>query len=300
MKATGVTAGVAGIAAVGSATPALAGEKSESAITNFAVKEVDRPPYMDYPFEGADKLERFGDKTVDAFIHPDLATEAFNGMPGIAALTIKEDEKVKKNLPGYTLLDHSLQRATWTSYYSAPALWSWESLRGTLPEGVSKWDASPEDNNKYIKKAAHALGVNGPVGIADLKEQWVYSCHSWAEGAPPIIFTDEVEQPVQTETEYLIPKSVNKVIVMLAPYDLEMQKYTPSRIAASATGINYSVMTETASKMCEFIRGLGYIAIPGVDALSLLVPQAIDAGLGELGRHGLLINPELGVTYASQ
>ena len=48
------------------------------------------------------------------------------------------------------------------------------------------------------------------------------------------------------------------------------------------------------SILAEFIRILGYKAIPMGNDTSLSIPLAIDAGLGELGRHGLLITPEYG------
>ena len=44
----------------------------------------------------------------------------------------------------------------------------------------------------------------------------------------------------------------------------------------------------------EFIRNLGYTAIQCGNDTGLSVPLAIDAGLGQLGRHGLLITPQFG------
>lgn len=40
-------------------TPAMVGEKADSAIVNFAVKEVEKPPYQMYPYEGSEKLKRY-------------------------------------------------------------------------------------------------------------------------------------------------------------------------------------------------------------------------------------------------
>lgn len=48
------------------------------------------------------------------------------------------------------------------------------------------------------------------------------------------------------------------------------------------------------SCLAEFIRRLGYKAWPAGNDTRLSIPLAIDAGLGRLGRNGLLINPELG------
>jgi len=64
--------------------------------------------------------------------------------------------------------------------------------------------------------------------------------------------------------------------------------------AAAATGNGYSRMTFTASCLAEFIRALGYHAIPSGNCTGLSIPIAIDAGLGELGRLGLLITPKYG------
>jgi reductive dehalogenase len=44
----------------------------------------------------------------------------------------------------------------------------------------------------------------------------------------------------------------------------------------------------------EFIRNLGYTAYQCGNDTALSVPLAIDAGLGQMGRHGLLITPEYG------
>ena len=44
----------------------------------------------------------------------------------------------------------------------------------------------------------------------------------------------------------------------------------------------------------EFIRNLGYKAIQCGNDTALSIPLAIDAGLGELGRNGLLITPQHG------
>ena len=46
--------------------------------------------------------------------------------------------------------------------------------------------------------------------------------------------------------------------------------------------------------LAQFIRGLGYKAIPGGNDTAINIPLAIDAGLGELGRNGLLITRRFG------
>ena len=55
-----------------------------------------------------------------------------------------------------------------------------------------------------------------------------------------------------------------------------------------------SKMAFTASSLAEFIHNFGYTPIPDGNDMSLSIPLAIDTGLGQLGRNGLLITPEYG------
>jgi epoxyqueuosine reductase len=71
-------------------------------------------------------------------------------------------------------------------------------------------------------------------------------------------------------------------------------KQSPACPASAASAIAYSKMAFTASSLAEFIRNLGYTAIPDGNDSSLSIPLAVDAGLGQLGRNGLLITPEFG------
>lgn len=54
------------------------------------------------------------------------------------------------------------------------------------------------------------------------------------------------------------------------------------------------MMSFLAGSLAEFIRALGYHAIPCGNDTALSIPLAIDAGLGQLGRHERLITPEFG------
>ena len=49
------------------------------------------------------------------------------------------------------------------------------------------------------------------------------------------------------------------------------------------------MMAFVASSLAHYIRSLGYKAIPSGNDTALSIPNAVEAGLGELGRHGLLI-----------
>lgn len=104
----------------------------------------------------------------------------------------------------------------------------------------------------------------------------------------------DVDQPVETETELIIPNSVNNVIVSGLAMNREMIQAAPTMMGEASLGLGYSRMSMLDGMLCEFIRGLGYIAIPCVNGVGQSVPMAIQAGLGETSRMGLLITPEYG------
>ena len=142
-----------------------------------------------------------------------------------------------------------------------------------------------------MKKAALTYGA-GAVGVAPVNERWFYSKDRTGK---PIVFSDTHKEPTVADDGLYIPKSMNRIIVMLHPQDPHLMDTFPSALAVSASvGWAASKTTDRDGAMAEFVRGLGYFAIAMADDTSLSIPIAIDAGLGELGRNGLLINPVYG------
>jgi reductive dehalogenase len=250
-----------------------------------------------YPFADSQKLKRYFEGQ-EAFMNRDLWKKEFGGKPWFMPYSQTREKKVINKVPGWTLLDQALSAAAETSSTSAN-FYTWESIGATNPELAKKaggWEASPEQNTIYVKKAAGVFG-SGDTGVAKVNEKWFYSQEGSYSGdgkGKKIIFSDNHDKPTITKDTKYIPKSMNRVVVMLAPMDGALTMFTPSRLGAVADNLGYSRMAEMAIKVAEFIRGLGYNAIPMGNDTGLSVPMAIDAGLGELGRHGLLINPKFG------
>lgn len=146
----------------------------------------------------------------------------------------------------------------------------------------------PEELTRMVKNTAALYGAD-LTGIAPLDQRWVYS----QDMVKPIIITEE-GVPEETEEAFRIPKSVNRVIVLAFVMDHEMMETSPQVAASTAVSIGYSRMGITAVSLAEYIRALGYQAIPCMNDTALSIPLAIDAGMGQLGRHGLLITPEYG------
>ncbi|MBY8989088.1 MAG: 4Fe-4S dicluster domain-containing protein, partial [Candidatus Lokiarchaeota archaeon] len=96
------------------------------------------------------------------------------------------------------------------------------------------------------------------------------------------------------ETPINLPEGVNKVIVMAIEMDEGAISTAPAQPAAAAAAIGYSKMAFMISCVGEFIRNLGYRAIQCGNDTALSIPLAVDAGLGVIGRLGILITPEYG------
>jgi Pyruvate/2-oxoacid:ferredoxin oxidoreductase delta subunit len=90
------------------------------------------------------------------------------------------------------------------------------------------------------------------------------------------------------------------IVLALAP-DYEKLKEVPSDetngIGVTAIGEQYARGTRVSYALANWIRAQGYNAnaYPGPSASALLlIPPAIASGLGELGKHGSLINRQFG------
>jgi hypothetical protein len=91
-----------------------------------------------------------------------------------------------------------------------------------------------------------------------------------------------------------VPSELNRAIVMLVEMDADEVGYSPAAAASAETSLGYMRMALCASGLARFIAELGFRALPAGNGLALSVPLAADAGLGRVGRHGMLIAPDLG------
>ena len=214
------------------------------------------------------------------------------------------EKHIESKKEGYSRLDFALVAAGWTVYERFPYAFTWE--RKDLMDigyGVN-WMKSKhviENRQKftnYIKKAAKFYGTS-LVGIAGINEKWIYKTGFMR---PDDVSEAEAKQDVRGGTAadsiydqpIELPDGINKVIVMGVEMDEEAISTAPAQPAAAASAIAYSKMAFIISCLGEFIRNLGYRAIQCGNDTALSIPLAIDAGLGALGRNGLLLTPELG------
>ena len=195
--------------------------------------------------------------------------------------------------PGYTLKDWAFQQAAWYlerlsgkgSVIGNFGLTQWEmepeevAAIGRIAPGQKYSVSDPAKMSQEIKKVARFLGAS-LVGICRLEQRWVYS-HRFDR----ITFD---HSPIE------IPEEFQHAIVMAHEMDYELTKASPDFTSQATVGQAYSQMVYTAGLLGQFIRYLGYQAIPCGNDTALSIPLAIDAGLGELGRNGILITERFG------
>lgn len=254
----------------------------------------DRPPYR----VSDQEYHRFDQRNNMTVGRPnwDESIKAFTGKTETTRV-----RRIQSGRPGYAVQDYSLFLASGVVAYrlgtginhANRGLTAWASLGTNLPKGVDRWQGTPEAATAMVKRAAHFLGADR-VGIAPLDRRWIFSHAFWSDGSHKEIMFDDVEVPVETEEQMIIPNRMQWVIVMGTQMDPDMMKYTPAPVGCAETRVTYSRLALQVAGLAEFLRGVGYQAIPSINDLGLNIPMAIDAGFGEQGRHGKLVTPEFG------
>ncbi len=128
-----------------------------------------------------------------------------------------------------------------------------------------------------VKQVARLYGAN-LVGVTKVNPNWIYSHY--------------FERPTGNYDK--LEMRMKYAIVMGIEMDWDWIKHSPYPEASAATALVYSRMAEVSSSLAKYIRALGYPALPSGNDTGQNIPLAIDAGLGELGRLGLLLTPEYG------
>lgn len=207
---------------------------------------------------------------------------------------VKQERTTRKD-PGYSLRDYALTRAMMLVQQETDSgkgnarrgFYSWDPLWPV--DRMSMYETNPENAARTVKRAAKYLGAD-LVGVCQLDKRWVYS-HT--EDGRPIMFED-VEQWYETEKKLVIPESHKFVVVMATRMSADLMKYSPLLLEDAEVQYGYEKMAVVAGRMAEFIRQLGYNALPMGNDTALSVPLAIDAGLGQYGRITRLVTPEFG------
>ena len=221
------------------------------------------------------------------------------GPERVAQLRKESSEKraryFKEDRPGFTLRDRALADSAWALSRMGGlnrGLRSWNRIAVSGPEeyGVEPYNASPKEAAQTVKAAARYFG-SALTGVAGLDRRHINARDYGRE----IVF-EKVDEPAydQSSQRLTIPDKCKYAIAVSVQMSLEAVQCSPSGIGSAGSSLGYSRIEYVVGALAEFIRGLGYTAIPSVNDLGSSVAVAIDAGLGELGRTNRLVTPEFG------
>jgi formate hydrogenlyase subunit 6/NADH:ubiquinone oxidoreductase subunit I len=124
-----------------------------------------------------------------------------------------------------------------------------------------------------VKRVARAAGADD-IGITEMLPEYVFEGHA-----------------VPTQ---------RWMIVIAVAQDHDAMMTAPSARSLVEVTRQYARGTRTAKAVANWIRGEGYDALPYGGPMAgsfLLIPPAILAGLGELGKHGSMIHRTLGSNF---
>jgi epoxyqueuosine reductase len=140
-----------------------------------------------------------------------------------------------------------------------------------------------EKTSRLIKKIGNELGAT-LIGISRLNPDWVYLHPLRNRGL-------KVNKPLRVPDHWVF------AIVIAIPMSWELIYANPNYGTSNDA---YSRVRIVAYRLASFIRQLGYAARPHTPEAEydvMVPPIAIDAGLGEQGRHSVVISPELGSNF---
>lgn len=199
------------------------------------------------------------------------------------------DKAEFRSVDGFTHRDYALRNASWyiADIFSDMFQESKDRMEGFLdtytmlrPAAKEKMTGvDPKEMSNDIKRAGKYLGAE-MIGIAEYDKRWVY--------------TKTYSRKKDESKPADLPDDLPYVVVIANQMEIDTIRTAPSALSGAATGQGYSIDIIAVLSLTQYIRNLGYTAVASLNDTALSVPIAIQAGLGEYGRHSLLITPKFG------
>jgi len=147
------------------------------------------------------------------------------------------------------------------------------AIETPLPDvAQNRLDQPPQDWNAALAIFVES-GVCDKIGVAEMRPDWVFEGH-------------EIRQ--------------SRVIVIAVAHDFVPMQQAPAPVAGAEVMRQYTRAAIAAMDIAGWLRRQGWEAEPVTGPMTgalALIPPALAAGFGELGKHGSVINPEFGSSF---
>jgi len=202
--------------------------------------------------------------------------------------TYREPLENWRNADGFSQKDYALRNAAWHVSDVFTELKVEDDRREGFSDTFSIYQDIASEKQAFnslgaaaqeIKRVSKAFGAD-MVGIAEYDERWTYA--------------NKFSDMSSTERPSEVPEGTTHVVVIAQAMDYDLIRTVPSALSGAATGLGYSQDAMVVLSIAQYIRNLGYGAVASMNDTSLAIPTAIQAGLGEYGRNGLLITQDFG------
>ena len=155
-----------------------------------------------------------------------------------------------------------------------------DDLGAYAPVATDKVEITDENESAAeLKQVARLFGAD-LIGVTDTDLRWHY--------------TKRFSAKTMSEKENVNCEDLPTCIVVGIEMPGKVIQTMPSALGGTAAGFGYSKDGLTLMTIAQFIRNMGYQAVATLNDTAQCVPYAIQAGLGEYGRHGLVITKEYG------
>lgn len=207
--------------------------------------------------------------------HPQLAEKYYNAHPEKKEIDEKIHNKPEVEEPGRVFYD-----SQYTPVFDA-VFHHLKQTRGAA-WGEAFAEKKKVNNEKLAQIIRELAGYYGAVdvGITSLKPYHLYT---------------HAGRHVENWGEKIRNNHCTAIVIIVA-MDVDMIKSAPALPVVQESARQYVEAAKIANIIAAYIRYLGYAARAHIDGNYQLVcvPAAVDAGLGSLGRIGLLMHPVYG------
>jgi ferredoxin len=191
--------------------------------------------------------------------------------------------------------------------FRRPEIVYWAKNPDDIPHGqMQRWFYSVNPDAEAMKRARADRQVILDAPMAELADTAVAQApQDWTAGLDRFVADGVCEMTGVAETcadwfYHDEPVSHARLIVLGVQHDYDEITRAPEVEAGAEVIRQYGRAAGAAKQVASWIRQQGWQAKPVTGPMAgevTLIPPAIACGFGELGKHGSLINPELGSSF---